>query len=106
MRGCRGALVWFCFVWLPFLRFWKGAAAPTKSGSGPGLVRVWFLNPGLVPANHLADGLGRLGGVFGVSWGVLGASLARFFASWKPYRIRDLLSNELEPSWTSFLNDF
>ena len=48
LRGCRGALVWFCFVWLPFLRFWKGAAAPTKSGSGPGLVRVWFVNPGLV----------------------------------------------------------
>ena len=75
LRGCRGALVWFCFVWLPFLRFWKGAAAPTKSGSGPGLVRVWFLNPGLVPANRLGDGLGRLGGVSGTSWDCFGGDL-------------------------------
>ena len=56
---------------------------------------------------------GRLGAVLEASWDVLEASwrllrssLARFFASWSPCRIRDLFSNELEPSWTSFLNDF
>ena len=55
----------------------------------------------------------RLGAVLEVSWDdleaswrLLRASLARFFASWKPYGIRDLFSNELEPSWTSFLNAF
>ena len=44
--------------------------------------------------------------VLEASWKPLRTSLARFFASWKPYRIRDLFSNELESSWTSLLNDF
>ena len=41
----------------------------------------------------------------GASWRFLRASLARFFVSWKPYRVPDLFSNELEPFWTSFLKD-
>ena len=45
-------------------------------------------------------------GVLEASWRLLRSSLATFFASWSPCRIRDLFSNELEPSWASFLNDF
>ena len=56
---------------------------------------------------------GRLGAVLEASWGDLeaswrsfGASLAGFFDVWKPYRFRDQFLNELEASWTPFLNDF
>ena len=50
-----------------------GKARPLQQN--PGLVQVWFLNPGLVLANRLGDGLGRLGGVSGTSWDCFGGDL-------------------------------